>query len=220
MQDRELLELLDEMKIRIGEAPDELERPPADLWAGIEAQLNAEHSADGLTIVPSIDTPPAAETAEMPREQSVVTSLDHHRRKRRPAGILLAAVAASVVAAVAIGTNLGSNATVIDNVALSSLEDGTSFGDVTITEDDDGIRIDVDVPTELAAGDGAFYEIWVIDTEVNEMHSLGQIQGDDTFYLPDGVDVRDFPIIDISIEEDDGNAAHSGNSAYRGQLEA
>ena len=101
MQDRELLELLDEMKARIGDEAPDLEVPPVDIWAGIESEINGD---PGLGSEPGLGAAPG-----LLSEDSVVTSLDHHRRKRRPAGALLAAVAASVVAAIAFGSILSSN---------------------------------------------------------------------------------------------------------------
>ncbi len=38
--------------------------------------------------------------------------------------------------------------------------------------------------------------------------------------VPEGVDINDFPIIDISLEPNDGVETHSGDSKYRGIVDA
>ena len=63
-----------------------------------------------------------------------------------------------------------------------------------------------------------FVEVWVIDTEVSQLVSLGPIRADGTYDLPAGIDPSAFPIVDVSIEPLDGDPRHSGNSVLRGQL--
>ncbi len=214
IHDLQLLELLDDIKSRIGDEPSALDAPPAGVWAGIQNQLDAEKS-----IKSSADGPVLSQT------ESVVTSLDHHRRKRRPAGILLAAVAASVVAAIAVGSLLQSDARIVGEVELATLnEDVPSLGTATIIEDDGVTRLDIDFDTGLVGVEDT-YELWIIDSNIDQMYSLGVIgstgEGDNRSYeLPEGVDIRDFPIVDISLEPNDGNPAHSGDSHFRGVLQA
>jgi anti-sigma-K factor RskA len=212
MNDRELDELLTEMRMRIGDRQEDLESPPPEVWAGIESHLDDAG--------PSIDDSPVDEAPpeESTTEHSNVTSLAHHRRRRRPAGLLLAAVAASVAVAVAIGTVFDRGATTIGEVELAVLDTGEAFGSATVVDSDDGIRLEVDLDATLQSDQGEFYELWIIDTEVDQMYSLGRIDSGGTFAVPAGVDVADFPIVDISVERDDGDPTHSGNSVYRGQL--
>ena len=103
-------------------------------------------------------------------------------------------------------------------------EGAPTLGTATIVEDDGTTRLDIDFDAELA-GAVETYELWIIDTDINQMYSLGEIEstgaGDQRSYeIPDGVDIRDFPIVDISLEPDDGNPAHSGDSHFRGVLNA
>ncbi|MFW2381743.1 MAG: anti-sigma factor [Acidimicrobiales bacterium] len=209
----ELLELLDDIKGRIGNEPTDLAAPPPEVWHGIQRQLDADLVLDTHV------SPKLAQT------DNVVTSLDHHRRKRRPAGILLGAVAASVVAAIAIGSVLRNNTTIVGEVELATLNDDvSSLGTATIVEADGVTRLDIDFDTGLVGAEDT-YELWIIDTDINEMHSLGEIVstgvGDQRSYeIPPGVDIRDFPIVDISLEPNDGNPAHSGDSHFRGVLDA
>ncbi len=213
MQDRELLELLDEMKLRIGDDEPFLDTPPPLVWSSIEAELALEDAAAA-----------APAPSALRSNESNVTSLDHHRRKRRPVGVLLTAVAAAVLAAVAIPA-LRSTTNVVAEVALDSLEGSNAIGNAVVIDDGDGsLRLDIEFSGDLV-GDESQYELWVIDSEVQEMHSLGLVvstgDGDTrSFDLPEGVDIGDFPIIDISLEPNDGVEAHSGDSKYRGIVDA
>jgi hypothetical protein len=74
--------------------------------------------------------------------------------------------------------------------------------------------------SNLPAPDGAFLELWMIDTSVKGMISLGPVAGDLRVKLPATVDPKAFPIIDISVQPLNGVAAHSGVSILRGQIQA
>ncbi len=216
MRDLQLLEMLDDIKQRIGDEPPVLDAPPAEVWAGIQNHIDAEEP------IPS----PADEMSVLTHTDSVVTSLDHHRRRRRPAGILLTAVAASVVTAIAFASVLRDDSRIVGEVELATLTDqgAPSLGTATIVEEDGATRLDINFDTDLVGAEET-YELWIIDSDVDQMYSLGEIgstgDGDQRSYeIPEGVDIRDFPIVDISLEPDDGNPAHSGDSHFRGVLDA
>lgn len=83
--------------------------------------------------------------------------------------------------------------------------------------DDETCSVEVDLTGLPDAGDNADLELWVINSDVSDMHTLGFITGETgSFELPAGVTADDFPIVDISIEPRDGVAAHSGQSVLRG----
>lgn len=201
MTDEQLEELLQDVAARIGPENPSLLTPPPAVWSAIERRLDEDPLA-------------------LEHQPSNVTSLEHHRRRRRPAGILLGAVAASVIAAVAVGAVLsrGGNA-VLNEVDLASLSSQQRFGTATVVEAGGTLVLDVDLDTDLEPGAGQFYELWLIDTQVEGMYSLGRISSDGSFPVPEGVDPADYPIVDISVEDDDGDPTHSGNSVYRGIFE-
>lgn len=88
---------------------------------------------------------------------------------------------------------------------------------VFVCEGDDCF-VEVDL-TGLPDAGGDNLELWVINADVTDMHSLGNVTSSDgRFALPFGVTAADFPIVDISIEPDDGDETHSGQSVLRGQL--
>lgn len=82
----------------------------------------------------------------------------------------------------------------------------------------DQCSIDVDLSAVPDAGN-ADLELWVINSDVSDMHSLGLITTSGLFELPEGVTSDGFPIVDISIEPRDGDVKHSGRSVLRGVLE-
>lgn len=65
----------------------------------------------------------------------------------------------------------------------------------------------------------AFYEVWMIDTDVAGMVSLGVVPRDGRVDLPDDMDPSAFPVVDISVEPLDGDPTHSGQSILRGLLD-
>jgi anti-sigma-K factor RskA len=75
--------------------------------------------------------------------------------------------------------------------------------------------------TGLPPADG-FYEVWLLDLEQGRMVALGAL--DDTgrgrLTVPEGVRLGDYPEVDVSLEPDDGDPAHSGDSVLRGPLPA
>ena len=178
-----------------------LDEPPAAMWAGIEALVAAGD--------PSLA--PAA-----PRPGSV-------RPFRRRMTVALG-VAASLLLVAGIVVNLGSDTRLdeVSEVALSNdglaPEGASSHADATLVRLADGeYALDLTVDDLPAAGDG-FLELWIIDTRVEGMYSLGPLHGNGLYPLPAHIDPAAFPVVDISIEPADGAPTHSGQSILRGQL--
>ena len=88
-----------------------------------------------------------------------------------------------------------------------------------MTESADGERL---VSIELAAsaeGEGV-REVWLLTPEVDGLISLGLLEGGSgTFVIPEGIDLTEYPIVDVSLEPVDGDPAHSGDSIVRGALD-
>lgn len=83
--------------------------------------------------------------------------------------------------------------------------------------DNDVCSVEVDLTGLPDAGADADLELWVINSDVSDMYTLGLVTGETgTFELPFGVTAEDYPIVDISIEPRDGVEAHSGQSVLRG----
>ncbi len=186
-----------------------LEAPPESIWDAISAEVQSDEGADVIAIrarvVPEVSTP-----------DNVVD----FRSRRAPQ--LLAAAAILAIAALGIAGLLRSQP---DEVVVASVEivndnlpvTDDAFGSARLISVDGDLQLEIHVE-ELVAESG-YLELWIINGDVTDMHSLGEINGDGRFDLPDDVDPANFPIVDISFEERDGVATHSGNSVLRGVLD-
>lgn len=213
---------------RVGAEPVAWEAPPADLWARIAAEAGVDAGVDPVRPLPDPTSPfvePARSTEPERLEPvaaagggGVVTPL----RPRRQVPWFLAAAAALVVVAGIVAVGLrggdGSDESVIASSTLDRLDlapDGAQGSAELVDVDGQlSLRLDVD---GLVQDDG-FLEVWVIDTEVSQLVSLGPIRSDGLYDLPAGIDPEAFPIVDVSVEPLDGDPTHSGQSVLRGQL--
>ena len=152
-------------------------------------------------------------------EQPVATPLP--LRRRPPRWVVPLSITAGIAVIAGVVVVGGDDPEEPAVVATATLDPLAGSGSGTAEEkllDTDGhlqLRIETD---DLDAGDG-FLEVWVIDSGVERLVSLGPVRADGLYDLPTGLDPRDFPIVDVSVEPIDGNPTHSGNSLLRGQLE-
>ena len=81
----------------------------------------------------------------------------------------------------------------------------------------DAVAIELDAPVL----EGSYYEVWPIDRAVDGMFPLGVVApGTQTVELPAGLDLTEFPLLDVSVEPLDGDPTNSGVSVARGDLDA
>lgn len=156
-----------------------------------------------------------AELAEPP----TVVALTARRRPR--AALVLGIAAAVLVGVVAAGvawtgdTDSEPRREQIALVALPGFEGVTG----TATLEVDGAARSVGVAlTDVDVPEGSHLELWLLDAAVEELVPLGELAGTGPHQLPEAVDLTVTPIVDVSLEPDDGNPAHSGTSVARGSL--
>ncbi|HEX4931127.1 MAG TPA: anti-sigma factor [Gaiellaceae bacterium] len=193
------------------------ETPPSDLW-------------DRIAVAADVTTKPGDEPAgDGPGETDNVRPLDGARPSAprrgstadRPLGwkVWGVAAAAAVVIIVTVGLLLPSgssdDSTVVAAVALDRLGD-SGEGRAELVEHDGSLQLRLST-SGLDAGEG-FLEVWVINTDVTQLVSLGPLRDDGIYELPAGLDPASFPIVDVSVEPIDGVPTHSGDSVLRGQL--
>jgi hypothetical protein len=199
--------------------------PPPAVWAGIAAAtgvssaprpefLRAAAPSSAAPPVAAVPTPPSLP----PSEPGVVREL-RPRRSR-----ILLAMAASLL----VGTGIGAGAVALANrdaaeqVAATELaplddRDATGNAEVVATGDGEQLRVVLAAP-EL---DDGFYEVWLLEPDVKRMVQIGVVRaGTTTLDLPDGIDLGEYPIVDVSVEPLDGDPTHSGDSVARGVLES
>ncbi|MCE9621414.1 MAG: anti-sigma factor [Actinomycetia bacterium] len=177
------------------------DEPPAGLWAGIEALVAAGDPAL------RVESKPSGSVAFLRRRWPVVVGA---------AASLLIAVGVWSVARDTGGADQLAQIP-LSNSGLAA-EGVASHGDATLVRLADGhFALDVDV-ADLPPTEDGFLELWIIDTNVDSMYSLGPLHGSGRYPLPDHVNPAAFPVVDISIEPTDGEPTHSGRSILRGQL--
>jgi anti-sigma-K factor RskA len=179
---------------------------------GRRAGIDADHPVEPLEPPPpgiwdriagELDEPPA------------VTPL-RARPARWAVPLAIAAGVAVIAGVVVLGGDDADEPVVVASATLDPLA-GSGSGTAELLDTDGHLQLRVETD-ELDAGDG-FLEVWVIDTGVERLVSLGPVRADGLYDLPTGLDPRDFPIVDVSVEPIDGNPTHSGDSLLRGQLE-
>lgn len=173
--------------------------PPPAVWSAVMAELELGQGAA-----------PADELAT------------RRSGSRRTALVAAAAALLGIVvgagAALLISDDSDTSAgTVTARATLDPLPERTGAGTAVVRASGDDRVLEIDV-RDLSAGDGV-YEVWLLDADAKRLVSLGLLEGGHgRFPLPEAVDVRDYPVVDVSLEPVDGDPAHSGDSVVRGQL--
>lgn len=206
---------------RSGPAEDALSTPSDEVWQRISSTLGLRSdvvpASVGSPAVPApVSAPVSAPVTELRRPRSA---------RRRHTWILPVSIAASValIAGVtgAVVVAQRPTSTVLADVKLEALPewDGSS-GDARIERAADGERdVVVTLATSAPSSDRDYREVWLISADLSKLVSVGVLSGDSgTFSIPAGVDLADYPIVDISSEKVDGDPEHSGDSIVRGEL--
>ena len=145
--------------------------------------------------------PPAVTVPERPRRLVV-----------RPALALAACLAVAVVVAVALTSGDGDSG---DPVRLAPL--GKYAGDAEGSYHDGRLKLAVDGVAPSRAGE--FYELWLLGDD-GELLSLGSFRiprsGAAEISVPVPGNPSRYRFLDVSLERDDGNPAHSKRSVLRG----
>jgi hypothetical protein len=197
-----------------------LEAPPAGLFEAIAAEAFGDaDAADPGAPAPSPVQPPlrALRSVGSPAGQAPT---DRRAGARR--WPLLAAAAAVVVAVGVAGALVQRDSAddpveqQVQLVALPGFEGADGTARLVERGDDREVEVDlsgVDLPA------GSHLEIWLLDPAVSQTISLGVLDQPGPLTVPADVDLAATPIVDVSVEPDDGDAAHSGVSVVRGELD-
>lgn len=181
----------------------ELAAPPEAVWQRIADELGL--ADDGVAARPDDVVVPLRRT---PWRRPLLTA----------AAVLTAAAAATALLVGVPGTAPDTPGEV--RAPLVALGETPASGEVVLADSSRSRSLVVDT-TGLPPADG-FYEVWLLDLERGRMVALGVLDdsGRGRLTVPEGVRVGDYPEVDVSLEPDDGDPAHSGASVLRGALPA
>lgn len=185
---------------------DALARPRPVVWQNIQREIQAGRS----TSAPAATATAEATTA--PRTQG-----PRHRRA-------YALVAAAALVA-GLGGGFGIARSFQPQVAarpthLNALPSWPGAeGHAEIEDNAQGQQV-LSVQVSMPEATDGKLEVWLSDDRSEHMSSMGFLNGTSgTFAIPAGFDIKQSPVIDISLEpKDDRNPAHSGVSVVRGRL--
>ncbi|MFB8228129.1 anti-sigma factor domain-containing protein [Cellulosimicrobium sp. NPDC055967] len=203
------------------DAPDELVEPPPAVWSAIRAELDLPTASTDLD-EPAAVTPSRADAPDGERAGAVVVPLAPRRRR---VWVPVAAASAALLVGVAGGVlwerrEAEPPETTVASATLDPLPDWEdASGDARVEEQPDGRR-QVVVTVDAPVPEGTYREVWLLAEDLSGLVSLGVLDGaEGRFDLPDGLDLTQFPVVDVSEEHFDGDPAHSGDSVVRGPLD-
>ncbi|CAN5505926.1 hypothetical protein BH10ACT1_BH10ACT1_11680 [soil metagenome] len=190
-------------------AGEELAPPPPELWEHIAAEVR------DLGGQPDAPAAPAGSSPAVGRPF----------RRRLVAAVAAAAVVLVVAALVAVRIGSDGGGSPVEVVAQASLSGqgldpgGSSTGTARLVREDGTWEVAVRAPDLPPPAAGTYYEAWLLGSGPDEVQSLGALDGSKGFAVPGDLDLKRFPLVDVSIEPIDGNPAHSAKSVLRGRLE-
>lgn len=211
----------------------DLEAPPADVWSRIHGELKLTDAvaADPASIAPDLEpvvperqavSEPDAADAEPLRQR---TRMRTRSRRRSSASVWILAASMALVVAIGAGVwiarSLTPSSAVIASAELAAFPDHPdAVGQAEIDDDGDGRRTLTVTLEGDDRPDGDYREVWLIRDDGQALISLGVLEDSSgTFLVPDGVDLDEYRLVDISFEPVDGDPAHSGDSIVRGELD-
>ncbi|MHA3705186.1 anti-sigma factor domain-containing protein, partial [Jatrophihabitans sp. YIM 134969] len=145
-------------------------------------------------------------------------------RRRRARGWLAAAAAVLVVGAGAGGYVVGRDDTSTGGCPTATAQlasvgggsaDAGGRAEVVCAADGPALR----VTTEQLPINSGYYEVWMYQPSSGVMVAIGALgnDGSGTFTLPGGMDIRDYPVVDVSAQRFDGDPSHQ-QSVLQGPL--
>jgi anti-sigma-K factor RskA len=150
------------------------------------------------------------------------TRRDRDRRRRTPrlavsGALAVAALAAALVLVLSGGDHAGPGAPPATTLALRALPGVSGHASLTIAGEDAQLRGSGLPPS----GAHDYYEAWLADAR-GRMVSMGTFRvgrdGRVDVHMPIAVDVNRYALVDVSLEPDDGDPAHSDTSVLRARL--
>lgn len=201
-------------------APITLEQPPPSLWDRISEDL--QHQNAGDAVVP-VDPEEATVTPlRTPRSRAVAG--------RAPWWVVIAAAAAgallggaAIAALYSVFTSEGEPPAIATSIGGAELEPVAAddfYGSAEMVQrQDGGLELTVEISGAADPSEG-YFEIWLRDEDATRLISLGAVtETTTTLQVPVGVDLSEYPVVDVSHEHFDGDPSHSGVTLAAGLME-
>jgi anti-sigma-K factor RskA len=199
--------------------------PPPRVWDAIAASTGVAVAPRVHAAAPEPGGVPGVPPAPVGAGPDVPVDLPSRRRRggSRPSRRWLAVAAALLVGAgigggvAALARDPDSGGAVVAETALDPLSGNDASGSATVRAEGGSRVLAVDL--QAPALEDAYYEVWLMESNAQLMVPVGVLHAGDTVLpLPDGLDLRAYPLVDVSVEPLDGVPTHSGLSVARGQL--
>jgi anti-sigma-K factor RskA len=150
-----------------------------------------------------------------------ITSLQSRRSRRWFPAVAAAAAVVVIVGGVGVAWSILQPVpeTVLASAELDAFPGWSgSSGEAIVREEPGGTRV-IELSLKTPDGDDGYREVWLITSDADRLVSLGIVHGPSgTFTVPDGLDLSQYDLVDVSSEPFDGDPTHSGDSIMRGQL--
>ena len=211
--------LIDPMDVALGhlenshrQSAEQLMQTDAEFRAQVDAAARVVASLNGLS--DEAWNPPAPPPLRMP--DAAHAPRRHQRRRQWAFGVGAGAVAAAAVVTLVVAGR-GSNPAPSRQLQLSAL--ANTPGSVNLRVLKTSVKLIADGLPSVDARH--HYEAWA-GTASGRMVSMGTFRVDGTgkadVSMPLALDLAAYSLVDISLEEDDNNPAHSTKSVFRGSL--
>ncbi|MGJ9424965.1 anti-sigma factor [Nesterenkonia halotolerans] len=203
--------------------------PPAGLWDRIAAEIAETPAASDTT--PASDSPAATPQRVAGVHPLPVRSQPSRNRRWVP---LAAAAAGLLIGGAAVAGVLGqgneeetpaepsvAEPTLLGDASLEPVAAEDFSGRAEMVETDDGqLELTVEV-SEAPDPEAGYFEVWLRNEDGSRLQSLGVVTGTEstTFQVPEGLDLSEYPVVDVSHEHFDGDPGHSGTTLAAGPME-
>jgi hypothetical protein len=150
--------------------------------------------------------------------------------RRRAVPLWAAGVAGGIAAALALVVGIGvgqvlggaddapPEETVVARTELTTVEGTAARGEARLL--DSGGTVTLHVEVRAPGEEPGLREVWLLHVDGTRMVSVGLLPGGDVgdFEVPARLLEEGYRIVDVSLEPDDGDPTHSGDSVARGEL--
>ncbi|MEU3287940.1 anti-sigma factor [Streptomyces longwoodensis] len=201
---------------------DELLAPPADLWDAIAGELGLATGTGTPAEEPSPQPAADARTGgtDGTGPQTPRRSVPRPRRLAR-FSVVLAACAALL------GAGAGSAVTwwvTHDDTSSTAADDGRRLDSLQPRSagyarlGGSNARRTLDITVKGLPKTSGYFEVWLMDRSHTKLVSMGVLgpDGHAVLPVPDTIDLKEYSVVDVSVQPYNGKPDHSGDSVVRG----